>query len=100
MKVHVTIATGGRVVSDDKAMEFAEKYIGSDNIVIGTSVMLDAFRVLRKRGDIEELTVTFTNGETLTTDKNGTFEDWPHADLVVNVGEMLLAELISWNDKD
>ncbi len=97
MKTHVTISTGGRVVSDDKAMEFAQKWIGSDSIVIGTSVMLDAFRVLRKRGDIEELTVTFTTGETLTTDKNGTFENWPHDDLIVNVDEMLLAELAGWN---
>lgn len=97
MKTHVTIATGGRLVSDDKALDFAKTWIGSDNIVIGTSTMLDAFRVLRKRGEIEELTVTFTNGETLTTDKNGTFKDWPHDDLIVNVDEKLLGELIDWN---
>lgn len=96
MKTHVTISSGGRVVSDDKAMEFAQKWIGSDNITIGTGVMLDAFRVLRKRGDIEELTVTFTNGEPVRVDNNGTLEDWPHDDPIANVAEMLLAELIGW----
>ncbi len=97
MKTHVTISKKGFLVSDDNALDYAKAVIGLPDITVGTGVMLDAFRVLRKRGDIEELTVTFTTGETLTTDKNGTFKDWPQADQVVNVAEMLLGELVEWN---
>ena len=96
MKTHVTISTSGRIVSDDKVLDFAKKLIGSDNIVIGTNVMLNAFRVLRARGEIEELTIMFCNGETRTTDKNGMVENWP-SDPVLDAEMILLTELAGWN---
>ena len=102
MKTHVTISADGYVVSDDKAMEFATTRIGFiyvndvDHVSVGTGVMLNAFRVLRVRGDIDELTITFCNGKTVTTDKNGMVADWPE-DPILDAEMMMLAELAGWN---
>lgn len=97
MKTHVKVSKGGYVISDDNALDYAKAVIGLPDINVGTVVMLDAFRVLRKRGDIEELTVSFSDGEPVRVDKNGTLEDWPQDDPIVSVAEKLLGELAGWN---
>lgn len=77
MKMHVIISPDGSLVSDDKVMEFAKSRIGFAYVSVATSTMFDAFRLLRARGEIEELVVTFYNGETREVNKFGTIQDWP-----------------------
>ena len=83
MKTHVTISADGEAVNDSKALQWAKDRIGLD-VTIGTCVMLNAFRLLRVQGDIEELVITFCDGETFTTNEFGRFADWPK-DPVIDV---------------
>ena len=76
MKMHVIISPDGSLVSDDKVMEFAQSR-KCGIVSVATSTMFDAFRLLRARGEIEELVVTFYNGETREVNKFGTILDWP-----------------------
>lgn len=92
MKTHVTISIDGEAVNDSKALQWAKDRIGLDTTV-GTYVMLNAFRVLRVRGDIEELIITFCNGETFTTNEFGRMDYWPK-DPVIDVEIEQTCEII------
>ena len=96
MKTHVIIDRSGEAISDAYALEFAKDNIGNKNICISTGVMLNAFRVLRTRGDIAELIVTFSNGEVLWFNEYGAIGNklWPK-DEVLDIEIELLAEIIS-----
>ena len=58
--------------------------------------MLNAFRLLRVRGDIEELIITFCDGSIQTTNKFGQVKVWPINDPVIDVEASILAEIIGW----
>ena len=94
MTTLVNVAEHGEVVADSKALEFAEAHI-SHHVVVGTLTMLTAFRVLRMRGTIRKLQVTFNGGPIIDVDENGQLSDWPH-DKVADAYEGMLLELSGW----
>ncbi len=105
MTTLVNVSEHGEVVADSKALEFAEVHAGKAaavgqhrlpfGVAVGTLTMLTAFRVLRMRGTIRKLQVTFNSGPIIDVDENGQLSDWPH-DKVADAYEGMLLELSGW----
>ena len=95
MKTNVIITPDGHVVPDNRALEFAHNHSIDAVVSVGTGVMLDAFRLLRAQGKIEELTVTFFNGEVREIDELGRLNDWPHNDPIVDASCNIACKLIN-----
>lgn len=98
MFTKVIIAEDGDLVADSQALAYATKNIGK-TVTIGTDVMLTAFRVLRARGDIDDLEVVFIRGsitDHVKVDKHGSLVFWPQDEPIINANEKMLIELIGW----
>lgn len=93
MKTHVIISPDGDVISDDKAVVYARNRIGK-TVTVGTGIMVDAFRLLRAQGEIEELTLTFCNGVKLLVGKDGRVEGWPADDEITEASTKILLGLL------
>jgi len=73
----------GKVVSDANAISFAKKTITSLSqddtfICVGTHMMIDAFRVLVKRGEISHEQICFKHeDQILQVNPDGRLNKWP-----------------------
>lgn len=98
MATLVNLTVHGDVVADSKAIEYARAHIGK-GAAVGTSLMLDAFRVLVFRGEIRKLQVCFEGGDLVEVDKNGTLEYWPDSE-IADVQMSLSIELAGFKKGD
>ena len=94
MKTNVIVTPEGHVVPDNRALEFATSHSTHGHVSVGTGVMVDAFRLLKAQGKIEELTITFCNGEVLPVDKDGRVEGW-RDDPTTNASIKILSGLLN-----
>jgi len=63
-------------VSDAKAMSFARANADAKVIKVSSSVVFDAFRVLKAEGEIDTLTIVFQDGEEREVGEFGQLHHW------------------------